>query len=176
MTPVIAFVGPSGSGKTHLITRLIAILKARGYRVGAIKHTHHEFEIDREGKDSFKMRQAGASSVLIASAQKIALIKATQEDTTLEELVERYFGDVDVVLAEGFSQSEAPKIFVHRKNHVSTLARMKRVNVRTCERANILAIVADDPDVRESTQGVPVFAFDEIEKLADFLEAVLSRA
>lgn len=170
MTPVIAFIGPSGSGKTQLITQLIAALKARGYGVGAIKHTHHDFELDREGKDSFKMKQAGASSVLIASAQKIALIKEARKDLRLEELVERYFADVDVVLAEGFSQSEAPKIFVHHKNTMSKLA-----SVQVHKFKSLIALVTDDSELRKSSQGVGVFAFDEIGKLADFLEAELKR-
>ncbi len=158
--PVIAFVGPSGSGKTQLITQLVAAFKAKGYRVGAIKHTHHDFEIDCEGKDSFKMRQAGAGSVLITSAYKIALIKETQEEPKLEELAARYFGDVDIVLAEGFSQSQAPKIFVS-----------KLASVQVNKLRNLVALVTDDPKMRKSSQGIPVFSFDEIEKLADFLEA-----
>lgn len=163
MAPVIAFIGPSGSGKTNLITKLVAILKARGYRVGAIKHTHHDFEIDREGKDSFKMRRAGASSVLIASAQKIALIKATQEDTRLEELVERYFADVDVVLAEGFSRSQAPKIFVSKLASLQVNKLMNLVAIVTYEKVR-------STYKRSSFHGVPVFAFNEVEKLADFVE------
>ena len=162
MVPVIAFVGPSGSGKTQLITQLIVALKARGYRVGAIKHTHHDFELDREGKDSFKMKQVGASSVLIASAQKIAFIKETQKELKPQELVERYFEDVDVVLAEGFSQSEAPKIFVSNS-----------ASVQVDKFKPIIALVTDDPKMQTSAQGIPVFARDEIEKLADFLEGIL---
>jgi molybdopterin-guanine dinucleotide biosynthesis protein B len=112
MTPVVAVVGSSRSGKTTLITQLIKIFTARGYRVGAIKHTHHDFEIDRPGKDSFAMKTAGAATVALLSPHKLALISDLANELPLEELISRYFGDVQLVLAEGFKHTELPKILV----------------------------------------------------------------
>jgi molybdopterin-guanine dinucleotide biosynthesis protein B/molybdopterin-guanine dinucleotide biosynthesis protein len=112
MTPCIAVVGPSGSGKTTLITQLIRILTARGYRVGAIKHTHHDFEIDRPGKDSFALKAAGAVKVALVSPHKLAFLSDLSSEPSLEELVALYFGDVDLVLAEGFKSANVPKILV----------------------------------------------------------------
>lgn len=112
MVPIVAVIGWSGSGKTTLITRLIQILTQRGYHVGAIKHTHHDFEIDRPGKDSFAMKIAGAAKVALLSPHKFALISDLPGQLPIEELISRYFGDVQLVLAEGFKHTELPKILV----------------------------------------------------------------
>ncbi len=112
MVPIVAVIGWSGSGKTTLITRLIQILTQRGYRIGAVKHTHHDFEIDRPGKDSFAMKTAGAAKVALLSHHKFALISDLANELPIEELISRYFGDVQLVLAEGFKHTELPKILV----------------------------------------------------------------
>ncbi len=112
MAPVVAVVGWSGSGKTTLITRLLQILTQRGYRIGAVKHTHHDFEIDRPGKDSFAMKTAGAAKVALLSPRKFALISDLAGELPMEELISRYFGDVQLVLAEGFKHAELPTILV----------------------------------------------------------------
>jgi len=77
MIPVISFVGNSGVGKTTFLEKLIVILKARGYRLAAIKHDVHEFEVDYPGKDSWRLTQAGADIVVLSSADKLALIERT---------------------------------------------------------------------------------------------------
>jgi molybdopterin-guanine dinucleotide biosynthesis protein MobB len=112
MTPGIAIVGPSGSGKTTLITQLIKILTARGYRVGAIKHTHHDFEIDHPGKDSFVLKAAGASTVALVAPHKLAIVSDLSSELAVEGLLARYFEDVQLVLVEGFTHSALPKILV----------------------------------------------------------------
>lgn len=112
MVPVVAVIGWSGSGKTTLITRLIQMLTQRGYRIGAVKHTHHDFEIDRPGKDSFAMKAAGAAKVALLSPQKFALVSDLSDEPPIRELISRYFGDVQLVLAEGFQRTELPKILV----------------------------------------------------------------
>ncbi|MCL6641774.1 MAG: molybdopterin-guanine dinucleotide biosynthesis protein B [Candidatus Bipolaricaulota bacterium] len=112
MTPGIAIVGPSGSGKTTLITKLIKILTARGYRVGAIKHTHHDFEIDYPGKDSFAFKAAGASAVALVAPHKLAIVSECASEPSVEGLISRYFDDVQLVLVEGFKHSALPKILV----------------------------------------------------------------
>ncbi|MCX8103197.1 MAG: molybdopterin-guanine dinucleotide biosynthesis protein B [Candidatus Bipolaricaulota bacterium] len=112
MTPCIAVVGPSGSGKTTLMTGLIKVLTARGYRVGAIKHTHHDFEIDHPGKDSVALKAAGAVTVALVAPHKLALVSDLVQEPSLEELLSRYFNAVQLVLVEGLKHSALPKILL----------------------------------------------------------------
>ena len=118
---VVAFVAKSGTGKTTLVEKVIAELKKRGYKVGAVKHDAHRFEIDHPGKDSYKFSAAGADTVLLSSPDKLALIKKHAESPSIEELLARYFSDEDIVLTEGFKRSSLPKIEIHRPEHSDTL-------------------------------------------------------
>jgi len=121
--PVISVVAKSGTGKTTLLEKLIAELKRRGYRVGAMKHDAHRFDIDREGKDSWRLTQAGADTTVISSPEKLAMVKIHEEmkELSLTDVVTSYFPDVDIVLTEGFKKSRVPKIEVHRKERSNTL-------------------------------------------------------
>jgi molybdopterin-guanine dinucleotide biosynthesis protein B len=112
--PVICFIGPKNSGKTTLLEKVIRALAVSGVRVAAVKHDAHDFEIDREGKDSFRFAAAGAGTVVISSATKTALVERTDEAPTLESLVARLVRGADLVLAEGYKSSDFPKIVVHR--------------------------------------------------------------
>ncbi len=154
--PIFCIVGKSDSGKTTLIEKLIPELKKRGLRVGTIKHDVHGFEIDREGKDSYRHKKAGASFVMISSPDKIALIKDVEYEYTLDDL-KKFIDDVDLVLTEGFKKSSFPKIEVFRKELNQELL---------CkEEDNLIAIVSD----KEHDIEVPVFRWEDIEKLADFI-------
>lgn len=112
---VIGIVGRSGSGKTTLLSDLIPLLKARGYSVSTIKHTHHGFDMDKPGKDSYRHREAGASEVLLTSANRWALLHELrgEDEPPLEDLLER-MSPVDIVLVEGFKSHPFPKVEVHR--------------------------------------------------------------
>ncbi len=112
MTVTLSIVGKSGSGKTTLITRIIPLLQQKGIRVGIIKHTAHGFEMDHEGKDSWKHQQAGADAVMVASDTAYALVKKVTP-VRLEEL-ERQMADLDLIITEGYKGSDHPKIEVHR--------------------------------------------------------------
>lgn len=113
MPPVICIVGNSKTGKTRLMEVLIKELKNRGFRVGALKyHNHGDFEIDIEGKDTWKYSEAGADTVAITSSVKFAVIKNQNVTTDIDEICEQYFGDTQVVLADGFTQSDKPRIIV----------------------------------------------------------------
>lgn len=114
MIPVVSIVGKSNSGKTTLIERLIPSLKARGYKVGAIKHDAHFFDIDHEGKDTWRMTRAGADNVVISSKGKIAMIKTVDSEKNLNEIIYWLFEDVDIVITEGYKASDNPKIEVIR--------------------------------------------------------------
>lgn len=110
-------IAASGTGKTTLLSRVIPFLTEAGLRVGCIKHTHHPFEIDRPGKDSYQLRAAGASQMLLGSAGRWALMVETGDDVDapLAELVGRLQLDaLDIVLVEGFRLEDIPKIELHR--------------------------------------------------------------
>jgi len=116
--PVVGFVGPSGSGKTTLITRMLPALRAEGLRVAVLKHAHCGFDMDRPGKDSYRVREAGAAEVLIASRSRWAHLGELAEgleEPPFRELLARFDpARVDLVLAEGFAREYYPKIEVYR--------------------------------------------------------------
>lgn len=158
----VSFVAKSGTGKTTLLEQVIAELKARGYRVGAIKHDAHRFDIDHPGKDSYRFTAAGADTMLISSPEKLALVKRHAAAPPIEELLATYFGDVDIVLTEGFKMSGLPKIEVHRRDRSATLLCRGEENDPT-----LLAVASDEPLVLD----VPVLDLNEPRRVADFVEA-----
>lgn len=117
----VSFIARSGTGKTTLLTAVIAELKKRGYKVGAIKHDAHNFEIDHPGKDSYRFTESGADSMLICSNSKLAFVKQYQQQPDIDVLIDTYFSDVDILLVEGFKKLGLPKIEVHRQQHGTTL-------------------------------------------------------
>ncbi|CAN5144695.1 molybdopterin-guanine dinucleotide biosynthesis protein B [soil metagenome] len=112
---VIGFCGYSGSGKTTLVEQLIVRLKLAGQRVSVVKHAHHDFDIDHEGKDSWRHRHAGAFEVVIASRRRLAKIREYEADAepTVHQLLAE-LGGCDWVLVEGFKRAELHKIEVWR--------------------------------------------------------------
>ena len=112
---VFGIAGYSGSGKTTLIEGVLPALAGRGLRTSVIKHTHHDFEIDRPGKDSWRFREAGAGEVLLASDQRYAVLHENRGEAPpgLEALLSR-FADCDLVLVEGYKREVIPKLEVHR--------------------------------------------------------------
>lgn len=114
LPPVVSFVAPSGTGKTTLLERLIPELRRRGLRVAAVKHDAHRIEIDREGKDTYRMRQAGASPVVISSREGYAAFGDLDGEWPLLDVVARFAGAVDLVLTEGYRRTDLAKVLVHR--------------------------------------------------------------
>lgn len=116
--PVLGLAAFSGSGKTTLLKKLLPRLREAGLRIGMIKHTHHDFDIDQPGKDSYRLRKAGAEQMLIASGRRWALIVETAEQTgdpQLQAMIERMDGQrLDLILVEGFKHESFPKIELHR--------------------------------------------------------------
>ena len=113
---VVGFAGYSGSGKTTLVEGLIPMLKQCGQRVSVVKHAHHRFDIDHVGKDTWRHRQAGAFEVVVASDQRLALMREFERPTELSvhQLIAELDDTVDWVLVEGFKHSDLPKIEVWR--------------------------------------------------------------
>jgi molybdopterin-guanine dinucleotide biosynthesis protein B len=156
MPQTICIVGRSQSGKTTLIEKLIPLLKGRGYRIGTIKHSHHIFDFDKAGKDSWRHKDAGADTVIVASPGKIAMVK-NDDQGTLDGLQE-FFEDLDLVITEGYKKENKPKIEVVRAaRHEEVLLKADR---------HLVAVVSDI-DLKLK---VPVFGLEDIDKLADFIE------
>ena len=111
--PVVCIVGKNKSMKLMIMQELIFELKARGLRVGALKyHKHGDFDIDIEGKDTWKYAKAGADTVAITSSVKFAVIKKASGEPDVDDLIEKYFADCNIVLADGFTLSDKPRIIV----------------------------------------------------------------
>jgi molybdopterin-guanine dinucleotide biosynthesis protein MobB len=160
--PIVSIVAKSGTGKTTLLEKLIAELKQRGYRVGAIKHDAHRFDIDREGKDSWRLSQAGADTMLITSPEKLAMVKqySPEQEPGLAESVAIYCHDVDIVLTEGFKRSAMPKIEVHRRE------RSEKLLCRDEEHDPTLIAVASDSPLEID---VPLYDINDATGLCDFI-------
>jgi len=116
--PLLGFAAYSGTGKTTLLSKVIPLLKAKGYRVGIIKHTHHSMDIDKPGKDSYTLREAGASQMVLASRNRTAIViekpEAVSEPSLEEALANLQTNRLDLVLVEGFKTAEFLKIEIHR--------------------------------------------------------------
>ena len=155
MPPVLSIVGKSNSGKTTLIEKIIPELKRRGYRVGIVKHAHHGFEMDQQGKDSHRHQKAGADAVMVASPGQIGMVKKFSSEC-LDDLVP-FFSDMDILISEGFKRDKAPKIEVFRKESHAEPACL------TDE--TLMALVSNTP----LPVSVPQFALDDIDGLTEFI-------
>jgi len=156
MPPIISIVGKSESGKTTLIEKLIPELRQRGYRVGIVKHAFHHFDMDREGKDSWRHKTAGADTVMVASPGRIAMVK-DHDSEDLDSLLS-YFQDMNIVITEGYKRGNKPKIEIFRAAaHKTPLCR---------DDDTLVALVTDtDADLN-----VPRLGLEDIGKIADFIE------
>jgi molybdopterin-guanine dinucleotide biosynthesis protein B len=154
-TPILAFSGPSGVGKTHLLVRLIPALARRGVSVAVLKHTSHRHRFDARGKDSERLRRAGARAAVIQGPVELALFAPP---VTGARALARLLPPVDLVIAEGFKTEKLSRVEVHRR--VVSRAFL-------CARdASVIAVVTDEEPPR---RGLPVFASQEVEALADFV-------
>ena len=158
MIPIVSIVGKSDSGKTTLLEKIIPELKSRGYRVGTVKHDVHGFEMDREGKDTYRHFHCGADGVLISSPQKMALIKRVEKEASLDEFAERYYPDMDIILTEGFKSGDKPKIEVFR-----SAVHEKPLCTPTDNR---VAIASDTPVEADC----PRFDINDVEAISNFIE------
>jgi molybdopterin-guanine dinucleotide biosynthesis protein B len=157
MPPVLVLIGKPNCGKTTLIEKLIPALADKGLRVGTIKHHHGDIQMDTPGKDTWRHKQAGAQVVLLSSPVGIGLIQDTNEDAPVEDLVSRYFQEVDLVIAEGYKWSTLPKIEVFRSTVYDEPMQ---------EPGETLIAMVSDVEIR---QGLPWFGYDDIGSLVEFI-------
>lgn len=157
---LIGFAGWSGSGKTTLLARLIPVLVGRGHRVSTIKHAHHEFDVDKPGKDSHTHRAVGANEVLVSSANRWALMHELRgaPEPNLPDLV-AHLAPVDLVLVEGYKRDHHPKIEIHRAELAKPLLYPEDP---------FIVGVASDGEVKGCP--LPVIDLDDIEAVADFVD------
>lgn len=160
--PVVSIVAKSGTGKTTLLEKLITEIKRRSYRVAVIKHDAHRFSIDHKGKDSWRLTQAGADTMLITSADKLAMVKqhSGDQEPDLADTIAAYCQDVDIVLTEGFKRSRMPKIEVHRRE------RSEHLLGRGEEYDPLLIAVASDSQL---DLDIPVYSINDAVGLTDLL-------
>lgn len=152
----------SGTGKTTLLVRLLPLLRQRGLRVGLVKHAHHTFDVDTPGKDSYELRAAGASPVLVASRRRWALMAETpaEADPVLSDLLARFdVREVDLILVEGFKHEAFPKVELHRPAVGKPLL--------FPDDPNVVAVATDAPLPRPAD--LPVLDLNDVEGIADFV-------
>lgn len=151
--PVIGVVGWSKSGKTTFLEMLINAAKKRGLKVAAIKHTHHA--IDEKGKDTQRLREAGADPVILVSKGLMVLTKKTADDFAIEKIMNDFLTDVDIVFAEGFKGLTWPKIEVYSEREEPLFKKDP----------NIIALVSK----KRIDSQLPTFKPEEAEKVMDFI-------
>ncbi|HOK05681.1 MAG TPA: molybdopterin-guanine dinucleotide biosynthesis protein B [Syntrophales bacterium] len=158
LRPIVAFVGPSGVGKTTLLEGVIGELVGRGWKVATIKHNRHGFQIDHEGKDSWRHKRAGARVTVLASPRQTAVVEDTEEDPSIDELCRRFIRGCDVVLVEGYKDNPYPKVEVYRRS-VGERPLSSRED-------NLIALAGDE----FFDLGVPFLDVNDARSVADFIE------
>lgn len=158
MIAAICIVGRKNAGKTTLIERLLPALAARGHRVATIKHDAHDFEIDVPGKDTWRHREAGSRTTIIASSSKVAMVRLTDREVDIDEMLRLVPHSYDLVLIEGLKRSSLPKVLVRPEPEDELLYAS----------SEILAVVSDGHNGASSS--VPRFRLDEMDALAEIIE------
>ncbi len=156
---IFGLIGWSGSGKTTLIKALMPALIERGYSVSSMKHTHHDFDMDKPGKDSYEHRMAGARQVLVTGAKRWALLTENSiiTEPPMEELLSR-MDPVDLILIEGFKSYSHPKMEIYRSSLGKPLLA-----------TNDPTITAVASDNMESKIAVPIIELNDVSGIADFI-------
>jgi len=154
--PIVCFVGHSNSGKTTLIEKLIPELTQEGYRIATIKHAGHGFDLDTEGKDSWRHKRAGASQVVVLSKGSLAMFTDVPEELPVEEVRDRFVNDgIDLIIAEGWKSEGFPKVVVVREE-------LQEVNVSL---EGLLAVASIKPIETDA----PWFDRDDVQGLAKII-------
>jgi len=160
--PVIGFAAFSGTGKTTLLVKILPMLRAKGLRVAMIKHAHHDFDVDTPGKDSYELRQSGATPMLICSSRRTAIMieHEQQEEPDLQDILSHIQPDTtDLVLVEGFKHWDYPKIELHRPALGKPLLFPND--------KNIIAIAHDGN--LDKTADIPIMDINKPQQIAEFI-------
>ncbi len=156
---IITVTGRSGSGKTTLIEKLVKEYSASGRTVSVIKSMRHEFEVDREGKDTWRYRSAGAASALITNGRRIALMADIGDHETPIALAEKYMSAYDIVIIEGYKEGDTPKIEVIGDSVEPPLFESD---------SNIIMVVSD----REFKTTLPLYKRDDVKRVMECVERI----
>ena len=169
---VLGFAGYSGSGKTTLLEQLIALLRQRGLRVSVVKHAHHRFDIDHQGKDSWRHREAGAYEVVVASDRRMALMREYEQpvELSVRDMLAQLDPCVDWVLVEGFKHGELPKIEVWRQQQ-DRLNRGKSLEPLFPHDPRVLAVATDAARDLPQTPVQPVLDLNQPQLVLQWLLA-----
>lgn len=162
--PLIGFAAFSGTGKTTLLLKLIPLLKAAGVRLAVVKHAHHAFDVDQPGKDSYRLREAGADEMLVASRRRMAWIREneTDDEPTLRDALAVLDPEgLDLVLVEGFKADAFPKIELNRASMQAPLLFLSD--------PNIVAIATDVETLVQEAGTLPVLSINDPEAIAAFI-------
>ncbi len=162
---IISIVGISGSGKTTLLEKLIRELTTLGLRLATIKHSCHPHPLDVKGKDSWRHKNAGAVKTLFVGPKMLQLVAdiEVEAEPTPEELAEKYLGNVELVLIEGFQKSGTKKLEVLRSAH-SKKPKFKKED-------GLIALITDIPraDIAELAEDVKIIKLDDVSGVAKFI-------
>ncbi len=162
MRKVFGIVGWSGSGKTDLTTRVISFYSQKKIKVSSIKHSHHDFEIDKEGKDSYKHLNSGSNEVIIYNEKKWALISSIQrQKVSINKIIEKFEKKDQLILIEGLKYSNFPKIEVIRSSIKKPFIHKKDINIK--------ALVVDKEVSELKKSKLPIYKFSETEKISNFI-------
>ncbi|GAD89309.1 MULTISPECIES: bifunctional molybdopterin-guanine dinucleotide biosynthesis adaptor protein MobB/molybdopterin molybdotransferase MoeA [Vibrio] len=166
-TPILGFAAFSGTGKTTLLEQIIPKLTQAGLKLGVLKHAHHNFDIDQQGKDSYRLRKAGATQMYISSRYRHAMISETpNEEATFEELLEQFdHKNLDMILIEGFKSQSFPKIELRRQALDNPWMHPND--------DNIIAVATDIDTEKELSKGfnaaLPQFDINDLDAIASFI-------
>ncbi|MEE8345791.1 MAG: molybdopterin-guanine dinucleotide biosynthesis protein B [Dehalococcoidia bacterium] len=154
--PIVSVVGNSGVGKTTFLEKLIREMKSRGFRVAAIKHDAHNFQMDYPGKDTHRLTEAGSDIVMISAAGELALLEKVDQERSLDDLAAMVSDRVDIVVTEGYRRAAKAKIEVSRQDFGSELVSAPQ---------DLLALVTD----QQFDLDVPHFGLNDAGGVADLL-------
>ena len=162
MKNVFGIVGWSGSGKTHLICRIIKYLNNKKLNISSIKHSHHNFEVDKKGKDSYEHLRSGSKEVVIYNEYKFAMItQKKNKQINLKDIINKFSSDTDIILIEGLKKGPTKKIEVFKDSIKKPLLCLNDNNIK--------ALVFDKISPKISQISLPKFHIDETIKISSFI-------
>lgn len=156
MPPIISFIGPHNVGKTTLLEKVVSCLASRGFRVGMVKHAFHAIDLGDDGKDSVRLFNAGAATMVVSSGEMMVEYRRLSGEMSPHEIFDRIGSDVDIIIAEGYKKERLPKIEVLRQGITDTPLAPE----------NLVAMVSD---FTIEGAGVPVFNIDDVQGLTEFI-------